>query len=290
MTEILTREEVKGVIPPIVTPYKADESVDLERFERELAVMEASGIELIIVGGSTGSGDELSAEDLEALVRIASTRSRLRVISGIITTTTKDAMRRAKLVRDAGASALLLCPPIYNSATEDSLFAFIDDVTKASDLPIIFYDHYNYPVELLKRIAALSQVIAIKCVFQNVAELVHSVGDRVTIAVGYDPITLAGYVMGAEASIAGVHAVLPRENVSVYRAFKSGDLTEAMRLTAAIGPISREVSRSTNFTARIKVAINLLGRNVGDPIRPLNDIPLGDKEAIREGLRYAGVL
>jgi 4-hydroxy-tetrahydrodipicolinate synthase len=290
MVEILKREEVKGVIPPIVTPYGADETMDFERFEQELAFMESSGVELIVVGGSTGSGDELSAEDLERLVRTASRKSRLRVISGIITTTTKDAVRRAKLVRDAGAAALLLCPPIYNSTTDDSLFGFIDDVANASGLPIIFYDHYNYPVELLKKIAGLPQVIAIKCAFQNVGELVHSVGDKVTIAVGYDPITLAGYVMGAEASIAGVHAVLPKHNVDVYRAFKSGDLSEAMRLAAAIGPISREVSRSTNFTARIKVAINLLGRNVGDPIRPLNNISAADKEAIKRGLCDAGVL
>ncbi|RWC89333.1 dihydrodipicolinate synthase family protein [bacterium M00.F.Ca.ET.141.01.1.1] len=289
MVEALRREEVRGVITPIVTPFNRDETIDFDCFERELSFMEASGIRVIIIGGSTGSGNELNAEELATLIRTATTKSNLRVIAGIIPDTTKDAIHRSLLAKEAGAAALLLCPPTYNGMTDESALAFITDVAAASELPIVFYDHFNYSVDLLKTIARLPEVIAIKCVFQNIGELVQTVGDHVTIAAGYDPITLAGYVMGAEASICGVHAVLPKQNVDIYRAFKDGNIAEAMQLTKAIGPICREVSQATNFPTRIKYAIGMLGRDVGTPIRPLDRIGETDKAAIDDALRVAGL-
>ncbi|WP_210240132.1 dihydrodipicolinate synthase family protein [Mesorhizobium sp. M2E.F.Ca.ET.154.01.1.1] len=289
MVEALRREEVRGVITPIVTPFSRDETIDLDCFARELSFMEASGIEVIIIGGSTGSGNELSAEELASLTGTATSKSNLRVIAGIIPDATKDAIHRALLAKQAGAAALLLCPPTYNGMTDESALAFITDVAAASELPIVFYDHFNYSVELLKKVARLPEVIAIKCVFHNIGELVQTVGDHVTVAAGYDPITLAGYVMGAEASICGIHAVLPKQNVEIYRAFKDGNIAEAMQLTKAIGPICREVSQATNFPTRIKYAISLLGRDVGTPIRPLDRIGEADKAAIEDALMVAGL-
>jgi 4-hydroxy-tetrahydrodipicolinate synthase len=289
MAGALSKEELHGVIPPVVSTFDANEDVDLELFGHEIEFMRDSGVELVAVGGSTGEGSSLTPEELACLVEVA-VRSGLRVMAGIITTTTRDGIRRGALAREAGASALLAAPPIYVQPTGAGLESFLVDVGQAAELPIVFYNHFFYPASVLRRLAALPQIIGIKeAAVDVIGELCQVAGDDVTVAAGIDPVPLAGLAVGAKAVIAGVNAVIPRQAVEVFNAFESGDLDSARELLDRIAPLARLMTEPLDFPASVKFAINASGREVGTPRRPAQPLTSGQAKAIGDALARAGV-
>ncbi|MDG4900872.1 MULTISPECIES: dihydrodipicolinate synthase family protein [unclassified Mesorhizobium] len=291
MATVLQKDEIKGIIPPLVSTFRPDGDLDLDLFKGELRFMESAGIRLAVVGGSTGSGDELSAEELELLVETATANSKLRVIAGIITTTTRDAIKRGLLAKQAGACALMLGPPIYNTPSGEGLDKFIQDVGAATSLPIIYYNHFFNPPAVMQRVAQLPEVICVKEVaLEPVTELVQTVGDRVAIAAGADSVNIASFLFGAQASISGINTVIPKQYGEIFAAHAAGDYVLGRKLTDKIAPLAREMTKSVNFPARIKFAINAQGRKVGEPRKPNGNLAKQDQENILKALKLAGLL
>ena len=68
MPRLLTKEDVVGIFPPVVSPFTKDEELDLDALRREVEFNISLGVTGICVGGSTGEGHALDAEDLGHLV------------------------------------------------------------------------------------------------------------------------------------------------------------------------------------------------------------------------------
>ena len=290
MAEPLTKEDLRGVIPPIVSTFDDGDDLALGLFEREVEFMRRSGIEVVLVGGSTGEGSVLTPEELASLTRVAADGG-LRVIAGIITTNSRDAARRAVLAGAAGACALLVAPPIYVRPSEVGLETYLVDITDAAGLPIVFYNHFFYEASVLRRIAELPAVIGIKEASVDViGELVQVAGDHISVAAGIDPTPLAGLVLGAGAVIAGVNAVVPSQAIAVYDAFATGDLGLARELLDRMAPLARLMTEPVDFPAAVKFAINATGRDVGRPRLPFQPVSSEKGGLIREALKHAGIL
>jgi 4-hydroxy-tetrahydrodipicolinate synthase len=291
MSNKLTKNDILGIIPPLVSPFTEKGDLDLGLFEKELGFMERAGIELAVIGGSTGSGDELTPEELGTLVETAVKKSKLRVIAGIITTTTRDAVKRGRIVAEAGAGALMLGPPIYTTPSDDGLDGFIKDVHEATSLPIVYYNHFFSPPSLMQRVAGLPGVICLKEVaLEPVAELVQTVGDKVAVAAGADAVNIASFLFGADASISGINTVIPKQYVEIFAAHKAGNYLEGRKLTEKIAPLAREMIKGVNFPARVRFAINHLGREVGPARKPSGNLAKADQENILAALRFAGLV
>ena len=82
-----------------------DEELDLPAFRAEIQYqLSLNGVRGLTIGGSTGEGHALEADELGTLVKVAveEVRGRIPIIAGIITTTTRRAVRYAKAAREAG--------------------------------------------------------------------------------------------------------------------------------------------------------------------------------------------
>jgi 4-hydroxy-tetrahydrodipicolinate synthase len=291
MADVLQRDEIRGIIPPLVSTFGPTGDLDLERFKRELRFMEDVGVTLAVVGGSTGSGDELAPEELGDLVNSATTNSKMRVIAGILTTTTRDAIHRGRLAKNAGACALMLGPPIYTTPSDEGLAQFVSDVVEATALPIIYYNHFFSPPSTMRHIASVRGVICLKEVaLEAVSELVQTVGNKVAIAAGADSVNIASFMLGAHASISGINTVVPAEYREIYAAHEAGDYRRGRMLTEKIALLAREMIKPINFPARIKFAINLLGRDVGAPRKPSGNLGQADQANIVAAIRHAGLV
>lgn len=290
MADALRKDEIKGIIPPLVSTFGPNGDLDLALFNQELRFMEEAGVTLAVVGGSTGSGDELTPEELGTLVNASARSGKIRTIAGIITTTTRDAIKRGQLARDAGACALMLGPPIYTTPSDDGLDSFILEVAEATTLPIIYYNHFFSPPSVMQRVATLPGVICLKEVaLEPVSELVQTVGDKVAIAAGADCVNIASFLFGAHASISGINTVIPKQYKEIYAAHLAGDYLRGRMLTEKIAPLAREMIKGVNFPARVKFAINQLGRNVGNPRKPSGDLAEADRANILAAIKFAGL-
>ena len=97
-----------GIIPPATTPFDPSGEIDLKAVSRQVAWYVESGCHGVAAGGSTGEGHTLEAEEFRDLLAatVDAAAGRLPVVAGIITDSTRDAVRRGRMVADLGVAAL----------------------------------------------------------------------------------------------------------------------------------------------------------------------------------------
>src|SRR6478735_7758732 len=126
MARVLTKDDVVGVFPPLPTPFTEAEELDLPALRQEADRMASLEVTGVCVGGSTGEGYALTAEELGQIVKTTAeeVRGRVPVMAGIISTSTRDAVRKATAAKEAGAQALMVTPPVYQVVSEEGLVEY----------------------------------------------------------------------------------------------------------------------------------------------------------------------
>jgi 4-hydroxy-tetrahydrodipicolinate synthase len=276
MSKMLTKNDVFGIIPPLVTPFTKDGAIDQASFISELHYAAEFEIHGVAVGGSTGEGQSLSPEECAGLVRIARAElsDELPVIAGIITTNTRDAVRRAILAGSAGASAVMVTPPIYGSCSQDGLFGFYSEICEGGGLPVVLYNVVSgspLTPQVTTHLAEIPGVIATKESSAGSLEtldlLLRDLSDRLAVTWAQDELMVPGYALGAVGSISAINAVLPYHSVRAFDAVRAGDLQSAVRLHRQLTAVAR-LFVGPNKPALVKAAINLQGRSAGFARRP----------------------
>jgi len=107
-----------GVIPPMTTPFGNDGEIDFKLVGAQMEWMIGAGCHGVAAGGSTGEGHTLDHEEYRDLMAatVDAAKGRIPVIAGIIVDSTRDAIRRGRLVRDMNVAALQVTPVHYLSS------------------------------------------------------------------------------------------------------------------------------------------------------------------------------
>lgn len=296
----LSKEDIHGIMPPVVTPFTEDEELDLEAFVREVRYMLEHDIGAVLIGAATGEGYALSADELATLYRTAveEVGGKVPVLAGIITTSTRDAILRANLAREAGADAVMVTPVIYFSPSDDGLYDYFETIGREASLPIMVYNAVpRTPVspQLVRRLAEIPQVISVKqgmgATLDGLSETLRTVGDHISVTWSQDAALFSGYALGAAGSLASIDSVLPQQTINLFKAVQSGDLDAARQLHQGIwGVVDAMGGGAYDWPAAVKVAINLQGRAVGPARGPYAQVSPEQEADIRVALEAVGAL
>lgn len=298
MARVLTKADLRGIMPPLVTPFTEDEELDIDAFRREIRYMLPLGVRAFVVGGSTGEGHALTAEELATLCGVAAeeVRGRVPLIAGIITTSTRDAIRRGQVAREAGAEGLMITPVIYQIPSDDGMYDYYSAIWQAVGLPILIYNVVpRAPVspQLLERLVEIPGIIGIKESIggnlETLSEMILTVGDKIAVTWAQDPIQFSGYALGATGSISGINTVLPEISIKMFEAIEREHLATARELHYQMFRVARAIGM-VNWPAGIKAAINLQGRSVGPARRPFIPISRSQEVHLRQALAASGML
>jgi len=297
----LTKDEIHGVIPPVVTPFDENEELDIEAFRREVRYfLQHDDIGGLLVAAATGEGYALTADEAATLygVAVEEVGGKVPVLAGIITTSTRDAVLRANLAREAGADAVMVTPVIYFSPSDDGLYDYYDAIGREAGLPIMVYNAVpRTPISphLVARLAEIPSVISVKqgaaATLDGLSETLRTVGDRISVTWSQDPSLFSGYALGATGSLASIDSVLPQQTINLFNAIQRGDLEAARQLHQGIWGVVRAMGGGAyDWPAAVKAAINLQGRAVGPARRPYVPVSSEQESRIRAALEAVGVL
>lgn len=256
-----------GMATAIVTPMTAD-GIDYDALARFLEFQIGSGINAIVVMGTTGENATIEPEDQEKVIRFTVERvsHRIPVIAGTGTNNTQHVLRATKAACDAGADAVLVVTPYYNKATQNGLITHFTQVADTSEVPVILY---NVPGRtgcnlLPKTVAALAEhpnITAIKEAtgsMAQMAEIRRLCGDKLDVYSGEDSLTVPMMAMGGAGAISVLSNVVPREAVAMTDACIAGDYAAAaemqLRLLPLIGALFSEVN-----PIPVKAAVSAMG-------------------------------
>lgn len=298
MPKPLTKDDVVGIFPPVVSPFTENEELDLDALRREVDYNISLGVTGVCVGGSTGEGHALDAQDIGQLVKAAQevANGRVPVMAGIITTSTREAVKRAKVAADAGAQCLMITPPIYQICSDDGVYDFYSTIHKESGLPTMVYNvlpSAPVTVPLMQRLAAnqhetglIATKESIGGSLETLTALLETIGDKISVTWAHDWLLYPGLAIGATGSISGAAALLPRHSLALWDAVQSSDIKTAQELHFVITDLCSQISRY-NWPAGVKACINMQGRKVGPCRAPFNRVPEEQLERISNSLKRA---
>jgi 4-hydroxy-tetrahydrodipicolinate synthase len=160
----------EGLLTAMVTPFRADGSVDEEGAVAICRHLLANGSHGLVVAGTTGEAATLTDEEHLALIAliVRELGDEGAVIGGTGSNDTRHAVHLTEKAVEAGVDAVLSVTPYYNRPNQRGMYAHFSEVAKAAgDTPIVLYNipsrtGMNMPPEFLARLAQIPGVEAVK--------------------------------------------------------------------------------------------------------------------------------
>jgi len=275
----------EGVFPAIITPFKDDQSLDLEGLRRNIEFLEGSGISGIVPCGTTGESATLGFDEHKKVIEEALNCSKVPVIAGTGSNNTREALELTKHAADAGADAALLITPYYNRPSDSGLFEHFRLIAEKCDIPIILYNvpkrtGVDLKPDLVARLSKIKNIVGIKEAsgsLTQVSQIIEkTLGTPFTLLSGDDDITLPVVALGGKGVVSVVANVAPRKTVALVEAATKGNLEIARKLHYELAPLIRSMFLDTN-PIPVKTAYRLMGLAAG-PLR----LPLASMTAEKE--------
>jgi len=280
--------DLKGIIPPLVTPFDESGAVCYRDFESNFDKYLESGITGFLVLGSNGESVYLEQAEKLKLIEAARKRapSSTMLLAGTGEESTPATIELTRQAANRGADGVLVKNPCYYKGmmSFDVTFAHFAAIADASPVPVVLYN-----VPAFTRISMEARLIIELAKHPNVRGLKESAGNvqlisEVTWATDERHFsTVAGAAQtlfpnmtaGARGAIAALVCAAPGALLSLYRAFLKGDYQRAATIQRIIAPAANAVTGKYGIPG-LKAAMALEGFRSGLPRRPL--LPLGKKE------------
>ena len=277
--------QLKGIIPPIVTPMTAEQEIDLNGLLKHIDLMLAKGVHGIFVLGTTGEFYALDDREKQAITAaaVAHCKGRSPVYVGTGAETTREVIRITRMAEIEGAAGVSVITPYFIKPNQAELADHFRRVAESTKLPVVLYNNpatcggVSIEPETCAKLAEVPNIIGIKDSsgdLQNTIEIIRST-PRDTFAVlnGRDTLILAALQFGAQGAIPASCNIAPDLCVGIYETFVKGDIAAAQGLQSRLHGIRMAMSLGTGNSA-VKEAMALLGRPAGpsrSPIAPFTD-------------------
>ncbi|MBI4977108.1 MAG: dihydrodipicolinate synthase family protein [Spirochaetes bacterium] len=269
----MNKTQWHGIIPPLVTPLKDNDTLDIEALERLVNHVITGGVHGIFLLGTTGEGPSLSRELKYRLVEEACriVNHRVPLLAGITDTSFTESIALANHAALHGADAVVAAPPYYMPPSQPELLDYIKHLAPKLPLPLFLYNmpamtKVNIDVDTVKRAADIPNVIGIKdssCSMIYVHELIDAMKNRdFPVLIGPEEMLGESVLLGAQGGVNGGANILPALYVSMYHAAESGDAPRMRKLQADIMRL-REIYRVGHYASSgikgIKCALSIMG-------------------------------
>ncbi|HET6307126.1 MAG TPA: 4-hydroxy-tetrahydrodipicolinate synthase [Rhodopila sp.] len=289
----------KGSLVALITPMRADGSVDEKAFAAFVDWQIQEGTHGIVPVGTTGESPTLSHDEHRRVVEIAIEVSggRVPVIAGAGSNSTEEAIALTRHAKEAGADAALVVTPYYNKPTQEGMFLHYTAIADAVDLPVIIYNIpprsvVDMSVETMARLAKHPNIVGVKDATANLTRPLHTrraCGEDFCQLSGEDHTALAFNAAGGHGCISVTANIAPRLCSEMQTAWAEGRLAEAMALQNRLVPLHDAMFAETS-PGPVKYAASLLGKTSEHCRLPMAPIMEPTRARVKAAMAEAGLL
>jgi 4-hydroxy-tetrahydrodipicolinate synthase len=283
----------------LITPMRADGSVDDKAFKDLVEWQIAEGTEALVPVGTTGESPTLSHAEHKRVVELCveTAAGRVPVIAGAGSNSTAEAIDFARHAEAAGADAILVVTPYYNKPTQEGMFLHFTAIADAADIPMFIYNIpprsvIDMSVETMARLAKHKNIIGVKDATANLARPLHTkraCGAEFIQLSGEDHTALAFNAAGGTGCISVTANVAPRLCAEMHKAWREGKLGEAMAIQDRLVPLHDALFCETS-PGPVKYAASLLAKSTDHCRLPLAPVGDASKARVREAMVSVGLL
>ena len=283
----------------IVTPFTRENTVNFDKLATLIEWHVQQGTDAIIVCGTTGESPTLTDDEHKKVIEcaVATAKKRVPVIAGSGSNDTAYAVQMSVHAEKVGADALLCITPYYNKPTQKGLLANFTAIADTVTIPIILYNvpgrtGVNLAPETVAKLAEHRNICGVKEASGNiaqVAEIARLVPKDFAIYSGNDDMVVPLMSLGGVGVISVVANIAPKDTHDMAKAYLDGDVAKARDLQLKMKPLIDALFLETN-PIPVKVAMNLLGDDVGHLRLPLTEMSEPNMERLKKELRAYGLL
>ena len=286
-----------GAATALVTPL-TEKGVDYDAFEKLINWQIESGIDALVICGTTGEASTLTDEEHRQVLKFAAqvVKGRVPIIAGTGSNDTAYAIDMTKFACDLGYDAMLVVTPYYNKTTQKGLIAMFRAIADASTKPLILYNvpsrtGVNIEPATYAALADHPNIAAIKEAGGNISKIVETaalVGDKLDIYSGNDDQIVPILACGGKGVISVLSNVVPKETSDICKTFFAGNVKEAMDMQIKYLPLTNALFCEVN-PIPVKAAMAALGFCENYLRLPLIPMEEGHEQMLLQKMRDLGL-
>jgi len=289
--------EIGRLLTAMITPFKADGSVDYATAEKLAAMLVADGSDGVVVFGTTGESPSLSDDEKVELVKAIRTAiPGKNVVAGTGSNDTHHSVKLSERAMKAGADALLAVVPYYSKPPQEGMYQHFKAISEVG--PTIMYNiqgrtAVNMTAATTLRCAELPGIIGVKEASGDLDQVGFVCAGRpATFKVwsGDDSWTLPVMAVGGYGVICVVSHIAGRSMKELIDAYVKADNDTARKIHLGLLPVIKTLMTTASNPVPIKSALNSMGFPAGPFRLPL--VPLTDEQlkSVMGTIREAGDL
>ena len=283
----------------LVTPMKADGSIDYEVLEQLIEFQINGGTDAIIACGTTGESATMTEQEhMDVLDFIVNkVAKRVPVIAGTGSNETRVATKFSVHAEECGADGLLIVTPYYNKASQHGLVKHYYHIADKVNIPIITYNvpsrtGCNIKPETYVELCKHPNIVATKEAsgdLSAIAQIRALCGDELDVYSGNDDQIVPVMSLGGKGVISVLSNVLPKETHDMVQTYLDGNVKESMRLQLEYLDLINGLFMDVN-PIPVKEALNIMGYNVGECRLPLCNMLPAQVENLKKILTKHGLV
>ncbi len=293
----MKKQIFSGAATALVTPMNNDGSVNYKKLTELVNQQIASGIDALVICGTTGEKSTLRYDEHLKVIETAAIacNKRVPIIAG---TGSNDTVYSVELCNDAeklGADAFLMVTPYYNKTSQAGLVAHYNYIADRVNKPIILY---NVPSrtgvaikpETYKELSKHPNIVATKEAngdLSSVAQTRYLCGDDLAVYSGNDDQIIPIMSLGGLGVISVLSNILPLETHKLCYEYLKGDKNLAAEMQIKYTGLINALFCDVN-PIPVKTAMNIIGMGVGPVRLPLYDMNESSLAFLKEKLAECG--
>ena len=239
--------KLQGIVPPLITPLKGRDELDVAGLEKLIEHILAGGISGIFILGTTGEGPSLSYRLRRELIErvCKQVNRRVPVLVGITDTAFAESVNVARAAADFGADAAVVAPPYYLPEAQPELQEYLDHLVPELPLPLYIYNmpaltKVHFELETVRRAMDNPRIIGLKDssgdlnYFKAAAELIKQNRPDWPLLVGPEEKLFDALQLGGHGGVSGGANLFPKLYVKLCEAHRAGNCARAQELQKQI--------------------------------------------------------
>lgn len=298
----MVRDILRGTGVALVTPFKANGSVDFDSLQKLINFVIEGGVQYVVALGTTGETPTLTKEEKLDIVQttFSTVADRVPVVIGIGGNNTQEVLKDLEAFPIEKAAAILSASPYYNKPSQEGIYQHYRAMALATNRPILLY---NVPGRTGSNIAPTT-VVRLANDFENIDGIKEASGNMAQcmqllrdtpqdfmVVSGDDNLTLPQIACGMDGVISVAANCFPKDFAAMVNAALDNDFVTARSLNNKL-LAGYDLLFAENNPAGVKVFLAELGiieNYLRLPLVPLSDRIHEQVKEYLESLRQIGI-
>ena len=289
--------EIGRLLTAMITPFKADGSVDLDAAEKLATQLVADGSDGVVVSGTTGESPTLDDDEkIELLRAVKKAIPGKTVVAGTGSNDTHHSVKLSERAMKAGADVLLAVVPYYNKPPQEGMFLHFKAISEVG--PTIMYNiqgrtAVNMTAATTLRCAELPGIVGVKEAsgdLDQIGFVCAGKPSRFKVWSGDDSWTLPVLAAGGYGVICVVSHLAGRAMKRLIEAHGKGDNETARDIHQGLLPVIKTLMTTAANPVPVKSVLNAMGFPAGPFRLPLVPLTADQLKSVMKTVHDAGDL